>query len=284
MVATLLPLRYKKKERQQVSNGRVIGHFRVEERLLGKGSSSTVRIGRHIVTGEKVAVKIINKSSKTYLKYLTREVHALKSMDHKNVVKFVHFGADDEYAYIIMEYLPNSDLCNYLRQNGSMDECTARGIFIQLCQAVGHVHAKHFAHHDLKLENILVDENKNIKLIDFGMSIYLPKTNMKVSQYSGTPYYMPPEILTHEPFDPKQADIWSLGVVLYQMVFNKRPYAAKDYRNLREQVCQGDLDLVSSPQLSPELADLLQRLMTKDPCKRIKLEEIADHTWVQHTC
>jgi len=229
-----------------------------------------------------VAVKISKKSSKRSRSYFTSEVDALQSIDHKNVVKLMDSGEDDMFYYIVMEYLPYPHLQSYLDEHGNMDECIARGIFTQLCKAVVYIHSNHFVHHDIKLENVLVDRNNNIKVVDFGLSIYLPQPNMKVSKFSGSIGYTAPEIMTHEPYDPKQAEIWTLGVVLYRMMFNKNPYALNtDFRD-KLVVSKFDLGLRRSDQISPELADLLEILMTIDPCKRIKLEEIIAHPWMQH--
>ncbi|XP_009706993.1 PREDICTED: testis-specific serine/threonine-protein kinase 2-like, partial [Cariama cristata] len=173
----------------------------------------------------------------------------------------------------------------YIRYGGAMKEDIARIKFQQLASAVKHCHDLDLAHRDLKCENILLDEDFNIKLSDFGLSkllswdengrIILSKTSC------GSAAYAAPEVLQGIPCDPRISDMWSLGVILYTMVYALMPF---DDSNIRKMVCiqkRQRIPFPNSKYLTAECKDLICHLLQPDVSRRLCIDEVLKHSWLQ---
>ena len=190
---------------------------------LGAGSFGEVKLACHIPTKTEVAVKILSKKSNS-LGEMNSEVKILQTLEHSNIIHFFHVIDTQSTTYIIMEYVAGKDLHMFLSEVGCLKEQEARPIFQQVVSAVHFLHQRRIAHRDIKLENILIDGDGNVKLCDFGLAIHLAKGQM-LKKVCGSLHYMAPEILARKPYDGLAVDMWSLGVVLYAMVTGQFPYA-----------------------------------------------------------
>ncbi|NXF29015.1 TSSK1 kinase, partial [Nyctibius bracteatus] len=209
---------------------------------LGEGSYGKVKSAFCNRLKRDVAIKIIDKrkTPQDYLvRFLPREIETLRSLRHPSIIKtYEIFETDAEKVYIVMELGKKGDLLDYIKVTGALKEDVARIKFQQLASAIKHCHDSDFAHRDLKCENILLDENLNIKLSDFGFSRSLSRDqNGRIilsKTFCGSAAYAAPEVLQGIPCDPRISDIWSLGVILYTMVHAFMPF---DDSNVRKMIC-----------------------------------------------
>ncbi|NXK49138.1 TSSK1 kinase, partial [Chauna torquata] len=209
---------------------------------LGEGSYGKVKSAYSDRLKRNVAIKIIDKrkTPRDFLeRFLPREIAALKRLHHPSIIKtYEIFETLGGKVYIIMELGVKGDLLDYIKITGAMKEDFARLKFQQLAAAIKHCHDSDLAHRDLKCENILLDEDLNIKLSDFGFSKSLSRDEngrtILSKTFCGSAAYAAPEVLQGIPFDPKISDIWSLGVILYTMVYALMPF---DDSNVRKMIC-----------------------------------------------
>ena len=184
-------------------------------KILGGGNYAKVRDASLIYDNDfKYAVKIYNKQSRIEperIVNIQKEITALKKMNHPSIVKLVESIEDAWCIYLVFENLKGGSFNSYVRSSpgGRLNESEGRRLFTQIVEAVRHIHYKGIAHRDLKMDNLLLDENGNVKLIDFGFAITL-KPGIKLHTWCGTPNYMAPEILKRGGYDGMAVDIWSL--------------------------------------------------------------------------
>jgi MAP/microtubule affinity-regulating kinase len=141
-------------------------------KTIGKGNFARVMLARHLPTGSEVAIKIIDKTqlNSSSLEKLFREVSIMKLLNHPNIVKLFEVIETDKTLYLVMEYVNNGEVFEYLVKNGRMKENVARQKFRQIVSAVQYLHSKNIIHRDLKAENLLLDANLDVKIVDFGFS------------------------------------------------------------------------------------------------------------------
>jgi len=263
---------------------------------LGSGNFSQVRLGIKVDTAEKRAVKVIDK--KRFLQFqnkreshlsLNSEAELLTSLNHPHIVKCYEWFETDVHLYLIMELLPGGDLLQCILEHKCFTEPQARRSFREVCDAVKYLHARHIVHRDLKPENILLTskdrETMHLKLADFGLA----RKNLESKgcrTFCGTPHYFAPEVINtfknRESGQPagygKQADMWSLGVILYVILSGIPPF---EEDGLYEQILEGkyEFDVREWTTISPEAKELVRRLMTVNPRDRLKIEQAMDHKW-----
>ena len=183
-------------------------------------------------------------------------------------------------VYIIMEYAPCGSLLDYVRGRKRVGEAEARKFLYQTLAGLKYCHVNNVIHRDMKLENLLLDDDLNIKIIDFGLSaIVVPGKRLRV--HCGSPSYAAPEIVSRREYDGPPVDVWSLGVVLFAMTAGYLPFHARnnDKRELCNKIVKG-VYKVPEGVMSAELQNLIRRMLTVDPSRRITLEGIAGHAWM----
>lgn len=197
---------------------------------IGKGSYSKVKGAFDIEKFQKVAVKVIDRSKapKDFQeKFLPRELDVWTRVIHKNIIKMHDNFWVGRKIYMILEFAEGGDMLTHIQKLGGPVSDNACKMWIyQICDAVKYLHEHNIIHRDLKLENILLDANDNIKLCDFGFSKDLTKSNNELlsETYCGSKAYASPEILLGQPYDPKKADIWAIGVILYIFLTGNMPF------------------------------------------------------------
>jgi MAP/microtubule affinity-regulating kinase len=218
---------------------KIIGHYELDK-SIGQGNYAKVRLATHTLTGEKVAVKIIDKTKldKATSKKLFREVKIMKMLNHPSIVRLYEVIDTPEELYLILEYVPGGEVFDYLIAHGRMKEKDAREHFRQIVSSVAYCHSMHVVHRDLKAENLLLDANLNIKVADFGFAnCFTPGQNLNT--WCGSPPYAAPELFQGKEYTGPEVDIWSLGVILYVLVCGSLPFDGSTLQKLRARVIAG---------------------------------------------
>ena len=245
-------------------------------RTVGLGSSAKVKLGEHKTKGTKVAIKIVKKSkfkSKPDLKTkLQREISLMRIFDHPHLLKLLDVYETDERLYLVLEYVANGELFDYLVEIGSLSAQLALKFFSQIVYGLDFLHTHGICHRDLKPENILLDDKDNVKIGDFGFARWM---RMNIAETScGSPHYAAPEVIKGEPYDGRAADVWSLGVIFYTFLCGRRPFEDQSVRNLLTKIRTADYKM---PNFPDEIKDVISRMLCVDPDKRITLDEIKAH-------
>ncbi|XP_063303943.1 hormonally up-regulated neu tumor-associated kinase isoform X1 [Pelobates fuscus] len=255
-------------------------------RKLGEGSFAKVREGLHVVTGEKVAVKVIDKKKAkkdTYVtKNLRREGQIQQMIRHPNITQLLDILETENSYYLVMELCCGGNLMHKIYEKKRLEENEARQYIRQLILAVEHLHRAGVVHRDLKIENLLLDENNNIKLIDFGLSNcagILGYTD-PFSTQCGSPAYAAPELLARKKYGPK-VDVWSIGVNMYAMLTGTLPFTVEPFslRALYQKMVDKDMNPLPA-NLSPGAVSFLRSLLEPDPVKRPNIQQALANRWL----
>ena len=255
---------------------------------LGSGKFGLVKLGIHKKTGQKVAIKIMKKSTmdSSDLELVRTEIEILKICQHPNIIRLYNVFENADYLYIIMEYCYGGDLFSYLEnRHFRLTEKRASTIIHQMATAVYYMHSFGVVHRDLKPENVLMtstDEDSDIRILDFGLSKILGPYE-KCDEPYGTLTYCAPEIIVDEPYS-KPVDLWSLGVMTYLMVSGKLPFNSEDENEIARQVVYDEPNYTRNPiwkTISPECLDFIKRLLEKDQNKRMTIKEVLEHKWIK---
>ena len=245
---------------------------------IGQGAFSKVKLGINKLTGEKVAIKIIDKRKikvDSERERVQRELKKIKKLNHINIVKIFQIKEDTIYIYIIMEYIENN-LFFYILKNKYLSEEESSFYFFQIISGIDYIHSQGIVHRDLKPENLLINKTGNLKIIDFGLSNYYSKDGKLLSTSCGSPSYTAPEIILGNKYDGFFIDIWTIGIILYIMVCGCFPFEDKDNKNaLFKKIVKCKVEY---PKFIPKNAkDLLEKILVCNPEKRINLQEIKEH-------
>ena len=255
---------------------------------LGSGKFGLVKLGIDKKTGQKVAIKIMKKSTmdSSDLELVRTEIEILKICQHPNIVRLYNVFENADYLYIIMEYCYGGDLFSYLEnRHFRLTEKRASTIIHQMATAVYYMHSFGVVHRDLKPENVLMtstDEDSDIRILDFGLSKILGPYE-KCDEPYGTLTYCAPEIIVDEPYS-KPVDLWSLGVMTYLMVSGKLPFNAEDENEIARQVVYDEPNYSRNPvwkTISPECLDFIKKLLDKDQNKRMTIKGVLEHKWIK---
>lgn len=248
-------------------------------RTLGEGTFGKVRIATHNLTQEKVAVKILEKDRVTDVadvERVAREIHILKIIRHPNLIQLFEIVETTKQLYLITEYATGGELYDYIVANKKLKEKEACRLFQQIISGVDYIHKLHIVHRDLKPENLLLDDSKNVKLVDFGLSNTY-KQDEKLRTACGSPCYAAPEMIAGKKYSGLQVDIWSAGVVLFSLLCGHPPFEDPNTGNLYKKILSGDYTLPNF--LSSSAKELLKGILNIDPKERLTIDEIKEHAW-----
>ncbi|XP_014474654.1 PREDICTED: serine/threonine-protein kinase par-1 [Dinoponera quadriceps] len=261
-------------------DGKIAGLYDLEE-TLGRGHFAVVKLARHVFTGEKVAVKVIEKSKLDEVSraHLFQEVRCMKLVQHPNVVRLYEVIDTQTKLYLILELGDGGDLYDYImRHESGLSEEVARTYFRQIVRAISYCHRLHVVHRDLKPENVVFFEKLGtVKLTDFGFSNrFCPGQKLETS--CGSLAYSAPEILLGDSYDAPAVDVWSLGVILYMLVCGQAPFQeANDSETLTMIM---DCKYSIPAHVSEDCKRLIAKMLVREPEGRASLEEIAADPWL----
>jgi eukaryotic-like serine/threonine-protein kinase len=263
--------------------GEVIGQKYRLVRLLGEGGMGTVYEARHDVIGRRFAVKFLHAELASHPEILARfrrEAQAAGSLENENIAAVTDFGTSPDGApYIVMEFLEGQDLAKVLAQTGPLPIQRAAHIVIQVCRGLVAAHGRGIVHRDLKPENLLLqtrgDGGDLVKILDFGIAKlksteHRPETATRTGITLGTPYYMPPEQARGQKELDERADIYALGVILFELLSGQKPHSGENYNAILYSILMQAAPRIETyrPDLPPALAALVHRAMAADAKER----------------
>ncbi|KAH7547476.1 hypothetical protein FEM48_Zijuj01G0314100 [Ziziphus jujuba var. spinosa] len=252
-------------------------------RLLGKGTFAKVYYGKNLITGESVAIKVLNKDKLKkdgFMEQIKREISVMRLVHHPNIVALKEVMANKAKIFFVMEYVKGGELFAKVVK-GKLKEDIARKYFRQLVSAVDFCHSRGVSHRDLKPENLLLDENGDLKVSDFGLSA-LPEqvwNDGLLHTRCGTPAYVAPEVLRKKGYDGAKADIWSCGVVLFVLLAGSLPFQDENVMKMYRKVFKCEYEF--PPWFSGDAKTLISKLLVVDPHKRISIADILENPWFQ---
>lgn len=252
----------------------------------GRGQYGVVNVVR--TKEEQMGMKMVFAMKKLDLRrvsesLLKAELDVHRMLRHPNVVRFVTYFTDSQSAYVIMEYLPHGTIWERMHRHGcrgfSEDDSAKYGA--QLAEAIWHMHTRDppVLHRDIKPENTLLDIYGNLKLADFGWSAMLKKQQKGRRTVCGTPDYFSPE-MCHQREYGKEVDAWCIGVFIFEMLYGKPPFAAKDKKEVMQQIMRQDELKFPEKPVSESARTLLRGLVEKDHRKRMRVDQIFSHPWI----
>uniref|UniRef100_A0A8C1MT06 3-phosphoinositide-dependent protein kinase 1 n=1 Tax=Cyprinus carpio TaxID=7962 RepID=A0A8C1MT06_CYPCA len=246
-------------------------------KILGEGSFSTVVLAKELATGKEYAMKILEKNhirKENKAHYVIREKDILSSIDHPFFVKLYFTFQDSHKLYFALSYAKNGELLRYIRKIGSFDETCTRFYTAEIVCALEYLHAMGIIHRDLKPENILLSEEMHIQITDFGTAkqLSMDSAQTRANSFVGTAQYVSPELLT-EKSACKSSDLWALGCIIYQLVAGLPPFRAGNEYLIFQKIIK--LEYEFPEKFFTKAKDLVQRLLSLDPRKRLGCEEMG---------
>ena len=285
-----------KRKPAEKSRGRVLGDY-VLTKTLGAGSMGKVKLAVHTPTGQKLAIKIVPRVSthnngqpmtasqlaKAQAKDASKEIRHIREaalsmlLYHPYICGMREIITHPGHYYMVTEYVDGGQMLDYIISHGRLRERAARKFARQIGSALEYCHKNNVVHRDLKIENILISQTGNIKIIDFGLSnLYNPEDHL--STFCGSLYFAAPELLNAKPYTGPEVDVWSFGVVLYVLVCGKVPFDDQSMPALHAKIKRG---LFDSPMwLSQECKHILSRMLVTNPTLRAPLSEVLNHPWM----
>jgi aurora kinase len=245
---------------------------------LGKGKFGQVYCVRGRKNGYICALKVMDKKMLVecnFEKQFRREIEIQSKLRHPNISRLYGHFHDENKVYLLIEYVPHGELFKVLQRMGKFNDVRASKYIFQIANALSYLHNKHIIHRDIKSENILLGLDENIKIVDFGWSVYAP--NSRRTTVCGTLNYLSPEMVEAKGHDYR-VDIWSLGVLTYEFLVGNPPFEEKGYMATYHRILKVDLRIPSF--VSPEATDIIKRFLQHSPEKRFPLEQVANHPWI----
>jgi serine/threonine protein kinase len=249
-------------------------------KLLGKGSYGEVKLAIDKLTLKKYALKIYSKKTLEDPKKksnIENEITILKQLDNINIMKLYEVIKTDKFQYLIMEYIDGISLLDIIKKekNHYLEEKRALKIFKQILQAIDYCQSKNICHRDIKLENILTIKEDIVKLIDFGFAVITNKETYQ-TLLCGSPSYMAPEIVKREKYIAQYSDIWSLGVLLYSMLYGRFPFKGKTQKELFENIKKCQVEFPDDIKVNEKIISLMKKIFVVTPVQRPSLSEILE--------
>jgi len=264
--------------------GKVEDYYEIKGEL-GRGGMSIVREGIDKKSGERWALKDVDKSIVDDLAVLQREIDIMKKLSHKNVLQLREVFDSDSKICLVTELVNGGELFEKIVEVGSYTEPDAANIVRQVVEGVAYLHQNGVAHRDLKPENLLVGgpNEDEIKIADFGLSKSFgsgPEGRLETS--CGTPDYVAPEVLRGEVYD-HSVDLWSVGVITYILLCGFPPFWGESQGELFDKILSVHFDFPDPEwtNVSADAKDFISHLLVKDPAERFTAKQCLEHKWIK---
>ncbi len=257
-----------------------IRDYVVFKKRIGKGGFSNIYKAFDKKNQRMVAIKeICLDTLSKYKESIKRETKIMKNLNHPNIVRLYDTIIDDttDNIYLVLEYFSRGDFSKFLKKR-PLKEKYAKKYLKQLSSGLKYLLENKIIHRDLKPQNILVTNLGDIKISDFGFARYFDN-DMVIQTICGSPLYMAPEIMKNKKYDLK-SDLWSVGIILFEMLVGHAPFKAKNIFDLMKQIEKNDVKIPRDTKISDDCKDLLLKLLQKDPEKRITWPQFFTHPWL----
>ena len=268
--------------RKSSSTGEIKIYKYKKGKYLGKGGFARCYTMTNMEDGHVYAGKVVSKSSlvkSTAKELLIAEIKIHKHLNHRHIVKFEHFFEDKVNVYILLEICTNSTMMELVKKRKRLSEPEARYYTLQMIDALRYLHRHNVIHRDMKLGNLFLNKDMEIRVGDLGLSAKLNDQSERKKTICGTPNYIAPEIIAGKSHS-FEVDVWSLGVILFTMLFGKPPFETKDVKSTYRKIRHGDYSFPShSANVSKEAKSLVASILQLNPEKRPTLDEMLCHEW-----
>jgi len=260
--------------------------YEIEDENFAAGCFGKIILAKDPNSNKQVVIKKIPKDYESSTE-VVKEIEAGKKLKHKNISKFQEHFANRDFDYLVFDRVQGSDLFSLIekRKFTPFTDSETRKIFKQILKAVRYAHKHDIVHRDIKLENILMDSQKKITLIDFGLCDIV-KRGTQSERFCGSIDYVAPEVLLKKSYDGFTADCFSLGVVLYTLLFAEFPFVSKERVQALKAGLESPKPIFSETKIkkwnvSPLAKDLICKMLRTKPEGRITLEEVKNHPWLK---
>lgn len=267
-------------EKVTKDSGEVVTKHYLKGSFLGKGGFARCYEFKNLETELTFAAKIVPKASlaKTRAKQkLMTEIKIHRALHFPHIVDFEHFFEDNENVYILLELCTNQTMNELLKRRKRLTELESQYYLLQIVQAVRYLHEHKVIHRDLKLGNMFLSDKLQVKVGDFGLATKVEFEGERKRTVCGTPNYIAPEVLDGKQGHSYEVDVWSIGVILYTLLYGKPPFETSDVKTTYRRIRMNAYSFPEAVSISSQAKDLIERILVPDPSKRLSLEQIQTH-------
>lgn len=259
-----------------------------KRKLIGTGSYGEAWLAERVTDGQIFVAKVMDlgKMSARDKQYAYSEIKCLANCKHPNIIRYVEDHEENDQLLIVMEFADSGDLDRQIKARATdnyryFQEHEALFLFLQICLSLDHIHRHKMLHRDIKGANVLLTSTGLIKLGDFGFSHQYDDTvsGVVANTFCGTPYYLAPELWNNQRYN-KKADVWSLGVLLYEILALKRPFTATNMKGLMAKVLNGEYPPLPE-KYSKEFRDVVKFILVVDANQRPSIADIFEVPYIK---
>ncbi|KAI5396906.1 hypothetical protein KIW84_062943 [Lathyrus oleraceus] len=249
--------------------------------LVGEGSFGKVYKGRRKHTGQTVAMKFIMKHGKTEkdIHNLRQEIEILRKLKHGNIIQMLDSFESPQEFCVVTEFA-QGELFEIIEDDKCLPEEQVQAIAKQLVRALHYLHSNRIIHRDMKPQNILIGSESIVKLCDFGFARAMSTNTVVLRSIKGTPLYMAPELVREQPYN-HTVDLWSLGVILYELFVGQPPFYTNYVYTLVRRIVNDPVKYPDS--MTPNFKSFLKGLLNKAPESRLTWPALLEHPFVKET-
>jgi len=264
-----------------------LSKYQIIDEHFAAGCFGQILLAKDLRDSKEVVIKKIPKETGSNEEDVLKEIDAGRILSHRNVSKFIDYFSSNDCHFIVFERVYGSDLFHLIEKRNFVpySERETRNIFNQILKAIAHSHDHGVVHRDIKLENILMDATGKVTVIDFGLCDIVPR-GQNSQKFCGSLDYVAPEVVCKRTYNGFQADIFSLGIVLYTLLLAEFPFVSKDRMNaIKQRLAQPPIAFAESKlkrwKISPLAIDLIKRMLHPDPSQRATLDEVRSHSFMR---